>query len=113
MARQIRVEYPRAIYHVMSRGERREDIFPNDVDRHDFLKQRGWTESDLRRRRKSDREKLAMAARLRTETTLTIKRIAELLGLGTSKGANTNLHRWMRDHPRPLPEKVVPLRNKK
>ena len=77
------------------------------------LKQRGWTESDLRRRRKSDREKLAMAARLRTETTLTIKRIAELLGLGTSKGANTNLHRWMRDHPRPLPEKVVPLRKKK
>ena len=38
MARQIRVEYPGAIYHVMSRGDRREDIFLNDVDRHDFLK---------------------------------------------------------------------------
>jgi len=26
------------MYHVMSRGDRREDIFLNDVDRHDFLK---------------------------------------------------------------------------
>jgi len=34
----LRVEYPGAIYHVMSRGDRREDIYLNDVDRHDFLK---------------------------------------------------------------------------
>ena len=26
------------MYHVMSRGNRREDIFLDDVDRHDFLK---------------------------------------------------------------------------
>src|ERR1044071_4221785 len=26
------------MYHVMSRGDRREDIFLDDVDRHDFLK---------------------------------------------------------------------------
>ena len=34
----MRVEYPGAIYHVMSRGDRREDIFIDDVDRRDFLK---------------------------------------------------------------------------
>ena len=34
----MRVQYPGAIYHVMSCGDRREDIFLNDVDRQDFLK---------------------------------------------------------------------------
>ena len=34
----MRVEYGGAIYHVMSRGDRREDIFLDDVDRQDFLK---------------------------------------------------------------------------
>jgi REP element-mobilizing transposase RayT len=34
----MRVEYTGAIYHVMSRGDRREDIFIDDVDRQDFLK---------------------------------------------------------------------------
>ena len=38
MPRPLRVEFPDAIYHLMSRGDRREDIFLNDVDRHDFLK---------------------------------------------------------------------------
>ena len=38
MPRKIWVEFPGAIYHVMSRGDRREDIFLNDVDRQDFLK---------------------------------------------------------------------------
>jgi hypothetical protein len=37
MPRQRRVEYPGALYHVMSRGDRREDIFLDDVDRHDFI----------------------------------------------------------------------------
>src|SRR3954466_9749039 len=37
MPRKLRLEYPGAIYHVMSRGNRREDIFLCDVDRHDFL----------------------------------------------------------------------------
>ena len=34
----MRVEYAGAIYHLMSRGDRREDIFLDDVDRQDFLK---------------------------------------------------------------------------
>jgi len=38
MPRKLRIEYPGAIYHVMSRGNRRQDIFLDDVDRHDFLK---------------------------------------------------------------------------
>ncbi len=38
MPRAMRVEYPGAIYHEMDRGDRREDIFVDDVDRQDFLK---------------------------------------------------------------------------
>src|SRR6266478_6190003 len=38
MPRQLRVEYPGAIYHVMSRGDRKKDIYLDDVDRQDFLK---------------------------------------------------------------------------
>ena len=38
MPRKLRVEYPGAIYHVMSRGDRREKIFLDDVDRQDFIK---------------------------------------------------------------------------
>ena len=38
MPRMLRVEYPGAIYHVMSRGNRREAVFLDEVDRHDFLK---------------------------------------------------------------------------
>ena len=35
MPRPLRIEYPGAIYHVMSRGNRGEPIFLNDVDRHE------------------------------------------------------------------------------
>src|SRR3974377_1619510 len=38
MPRQPRIEYHGAIYHIMSRGNRRQDIYLNDVDRQDFLK---------------------------------------------------------------------------
>jgi len=38
MPRQLRVQYPGAIYHIISRGNRRENIFLDDVDRQDFLK---------------------------------------------------------------------------
>ena len=37
MARKLRVQYPGAIYHVMSRGDRREAIFQDDTDRELFL----------------------------------------------------------------------------
>jgi hypothetical protein len=32
---QLRIQYPGAMYHVMSRGNRRQDIFLDDVDRQD------------------------------------------------------------------------------
>ena len=38
MPRTIRVQYPGAIDHLMSRGDRREDIFLDDVDRQDCVK---------------------------------------------------------------------------
>lgn len=37
MARKLRVEYPGAIYHVMNRGDRREEIFKDAPDRERFL----------------------------------------------------------------------------
>jgi hypothetical protein len=33
MPRPLRIEYPGAIYHIMNRGDRREDIFKDDSDR--------------------------------------------------------------------------------
>ena len=37
MARKLRVEYPGAIYHAMNRGDRREPIFKDDLDRRRFV----------------------------------------------------------------------------
>ena len=37
MPRPLRVEFPGAIYHLMSRGDRREPIFLDDTDRRRFL----------------------------------------------------------------------------
>jgi len=41
MARKPRVEYEGAIYHVMSRGDRREAIYRDDTDRKGFLRTLG------------------------------------------------------------------------
>lgn len=38
MARQLRIDYPGAWHHIMNRGRRRETIFPNVEDRHDFMR---------------------------------------------------------------------------
>ncbi len=38
MPRQLSVKYRGAIHHIMSRGDRREDIFADEVDRQDLLK---------------------------------------------------------------------------
>ena len=55
----------------------------------------GWSEKDLATRAKSDPAKLAIAARLRKETTLSIKQLASRVRLGSSKSANARLHHWM------------------
>ena len=44
MARQLRVEYEGAIYHVMNRGDRREPIFVDDEDHDDGGLDREGTE---------------------------------------------------------------------
>ena len=57
------------------------------------LARRGWQESDLAARPRSDPGKLAIAARLRKETTLPVKWIAARVKIGTTKGAKSVLHR--------------------
>ena len=37
MARKLRLQYPGAIYHLMSRGDRREPVFLDDADRRSCL----------------------------------------------------------------------------
>jgi REP element-mobilizing transposase RayT len=54
-----------------------------------------WTENGLLARHKSHPSKLALAALLRQETTLSVKQIAQRLHLGKPKGARTNLHKFM------------------
>jgi len=43
VARQLRIQYEGAIYHLMSRGDRREEIFYDDLDRKSFLQTLGLT----------------------------------------------------------------------
>jgi putative transposase len=43
MARKLRIQFPGAIYHLMSRGDRREAIFHDDIDRESFLRTLGDT----------------------------------------------------------------------
>ena len=57
--------------------------------------------SELTARPKSDPGKLAMAGRLRRETTLPLKWIAARVRQGTSKSANAKLHRWMKADAEP------------
>ena len=41
MVRKLRIQYPGAIYHIMNRGDHREDIFRDNQDRQLFLKTLG------------------------------------------------------------------------
>ena len=61
------------------------------------LRRLGWDEAELAARRKSEPAKLAIAARLRKETTLSIKDIAARVRLGTSKSANIRIHEWIKN----------------
>jgi REP element-mobilizing transposase RayT len=57
------------------------------------LKRRRWPEAELRIRPKGDTAKVAMAARLRAETTQTVGWIAARLGMGTRGHLNQLLYR--------------------
>jgi REP element-mobilizing transposase RayT len=60
------------------------------------LKRRRWPEAELRTRPKGDAAKVAMAARLRAETTQTVGWIAARLGMGTRGFLNQLLYRRRR-----------------
>ena len=79
-------------------GELRLEVAEAKAERiiREELKRLGWKERNLIVRRKSDAGKLAIAGRLRRETTLTIGKIAQRLHLGSTKSANARIHEWMR-----------------
>ena len=65
-----------------------EERLESDVDKAqrivtEELKRRGWKERELPERRKGDKQKVKMARRLRTETTMTLKWIAQRLSMGS------------------------------
>jgi hypothetical protein len=57
------------------------------------LQRRRWTPADLKARRKGDPAKVALAARLRAQTTMTVGWIAERLWMGTRGHLNHLLYR--------------------
>jgi hypothetical protein len=59
----------------------------------------GWQESDLAVRHLTDPGKLAIAARLRKETTSPIQLIAARVKIGTPKCGKAVLHRLTRGKP--------------
>jgi hypothetical protein len=98
MPRKLRNQYHGVMYHVMSRGDRREKIFLADIDRQDFIKtlaepcqKTGWQVHAH-----CLMPKLEIVARLRREMTRSLKAIAALVHLGTSKTANAKLQKHMR-----------------
>jgi len=62
------------------------------------LRRLGWKEAELERRPKSDAGKMALAARLRRETTLSIGEIAQRLHMGSRKTLSSKLHHWRKTH---------------
>ncbi len=82
MPRRLRIQYPGAMYHVMSRGDGGGLIYRDDVDRHNF--------------KTLAEAKLAIAPRLRRETNLWLNAIAARLCPGTSKSANGKLREFMK-----------------
>ena len=117
MARKIRVEYSGAVYHVLNRGDRREPIFKDDLDRHRFLEtlgqacasartswavhaveRRGWRSGQRTKRRKGDVQKVGIARRLREETTMTLGWIAAN-GVNPQMGSTHNHYHLVMETP--------------
>jgi hypothetical protein len=58
------------------------------------LRRLGWKEATLAERAKGDESKLALAWRLRRETTLTVKEIAVRLRMGSWTSLNSRLYQF-------------------
>ena len=56
------------------------------------LKRLGWTKAELRRRRKGDETKIALARRLSAETAVSLRWIAENLYMGTWTHVSNRLY---------------------
>jgi putative transposase len=78
-------------------GEDRAESEVEDAERvvKEGLKKLGWKEADLAATRKGDPRKVKLALRLRTETTATIKWIAQRLQMGSWTHVNHLLY-WHR-----------------
>jgi hypothetical protein len=79
MTRKLRIEYAGAFYHVMNRGDRQEPTFDPIANGSFKPGGLGWEEADLGERRKGDEEKVRLARRLRRETTVSMRWIAQQL----------------------------------
>ena len=62
------------------------------------LKRRGWTEGELKDRAKTDPVKVALAARIRRETSVPIRWLATRLHMGTRQTLNAALYLWRKEH---------------
>ena len=79
----------------MNRANGKGNIFETNVDRHDFVK----TLADACEKTGfMFISELALAARLRRETTLTLPEIAARLQMGSWKSFRAKLHRWRKAH---------------
>jgi hypothetical protein len=56
------------------------------------LKRRGWSKAELKRRRKGDKAKVALARRLREQTAVSLRWIAENLYMGTWTHVSNRLY---------------------
>jgi REP element-mobilizing transposase RayT len=63
------------------------------IIREEFKRHR-WKEGDLEKRAKGERIKVKIAGRLRAETVVTVKWIAERLRMGTAGYVHNRLYRW-------------------
>ena len=72
------------------------------------LRRLRWPEAELTRRRKGDRDKARLAARLRKETTMTLKWIAQRLAMGSW----TNVSNCLTKHQMIKLSKVSTLYNR-
>ena len=99
MPRPLRIEYPGALYHIMSRGERlgraghkhelareRGETDTQRAERlvSEWLSSTGWTETNLVRRTKGDAGKVELARLLRQHTPMSRQWIADRLRMGSA-----------------------------
>ena len=71
------------------------------------LAERGWKESDLSQQPEGDGAEVALAARPRAETTLTVEAIAERLRMGSRSNLSNKLYEWRKKSGKPKQNRRV------